>query len=415
MTQTPLTKLMRLLLLALGLGLLMGVVSSGFLTSLNWVTQVHAQQPLLLWGLPFLGILTAYVYARYGKNAHKGNNLIIDSIHQETQVPFRMAILTFIFTISTHLFGGSAGREGTGVQIGGTLAHTLSDQFKLDRNDQRLLIMAGVSAGFASVFGTPLAGAIFGMEVAFIGKFSKEALLPCFISAYVSAWVTHLLGITHTIYTIVSIPPWSLSLFVVTILASILFGLTGRSFAILIHAFKRVFTNIKLDPLLKAFLGGSLVVILMITLQATRFSGLSTWLIQAGFDGEVGLLDPLYKFGFTILTLGSGFQGGEVTPLFGIGASLGGLIGQLTKLEPSLLAAMGLIAVFGCAANAPLTTVFLGIELFGIQAWPFYLMAAVISYLVSGHHGIYSAQVIHRRKHPFGSQVEGKTLHDLHQ
>lgn len=414
MSQTPFRKLIRLMLLALGLGLLMGMISTAFLNALMWVTAVRSGQPLWLLGLPFLGALTAYVYQHHGKNAKKGNNLILDSIHQKTTVPLRMAVLTFIFTISTHLFGGSAGREGTGVQIGGTLANGLADRFKLDKSDQRILVMAGLSAGFASVFGTPLAGAVFGMEVAFIGKLGKEALVPCVISATVSVWVTALLGITHTVYSIHSIPSWSPYLILIVLVASVLFGLMGRFFSMTIHAFKRVFACCRMNEMLKSFLGGSLVIALMVLLNATRFAGLSTGLIQSGFDGNVQTLDPLLKFGFTILTLGSGFQGGEVTPLFGIGASLGGLIGQWTQIEPSLLAAMGFIAVFGCAANTPLTTVILGIELFGIQAWPFYLVASVISYGVSGHHGIYESQVVHRRKHPFGSSSPGKTLHELH-
>jgi H+/Cl- antiporter ClcA len=403
----------RLMILALGVGLMMGVISTAFLNVLEWATVLRTSQPLYLLGLPFLGVLTLYTYQRFGKNAHKGNDLIIDSIHTETQVPLRMAILTFVFTVSTHVFGGSAGREGTGVQIGGTLSNALSSLFKLDKGDQRILVMAGISAGFGSVFGTPLAGAFFGMEMAFIGKLSTEALIPCFIAAYTASTVTLLLGITHTVYSIKAIPALSPSLIVIVILACILFGLTGRFFSQSIHFVKDWIARNKLHDLLKAFLGGSLVIGLMLALSAQKFAGLSTWLIQAGFDGTVQFFDPVLKFLLTVLTLGTGFQGGEVTPLFGIGSSLGGLIGQLSNSSPSLLAALGLIAVFGCAANTPLTTVMLGIELFGFQATPFYLIAALISYYVAGHHGIYGSQIIHfGKRHPVKAH-QGKSLRDL--
>lgn len=409
----PLTWI-RLMILSLIIGLMMGIISSVFLRSLDWATELRTNQPLFLLGLPFLGVLTVYSYRRFGKNSSKGNNLIIDSIHSNIKVPFRMSILTFVFTISTHFFGGSAGREGTGVQIGGTLSNSLSRAFNLSKSDQRILVMSGISAGFASVFGTPLAGAVFGMEVAFIGKLSTEALIPCFIGAYSASMVTHLLGITHTVYAVTAYPSINLTLVLIIILSSVLFGLTGRYFAQSTHALKELIAKIKLNELVKAFLGASLVISLMFSLNATKFAGLSTWLIQAGFDGKVQLFDPLMKFLLTVLTLGSGFQGGEVTPLFGIGSSLGGLIGQFSGISPSLLAALGLIAVFGSAANTPLTMIMLGIDLFGAKALPFYIIVALISYFASGHHGIYTSQVIHLGKYyPFTTH-QGKTLHDLH-
>lgn len=398
--------------LSLATGLIMGVIGALFLSALDLVTTLRNANPWLLIGLPFLGALTAYTYHHYGKNAHQGNNLIIDSLHSETSVPLRMAFLTFFFSIGTHLFGGSAGREGTGVQIGGSLSYALAKHFKLDPHERRLLTMAGISAGFAAVFGTPLSGTFFGMEVAFIGKLSLEAFFPCVVSAYTASILTHFLGIRHTLYTIQALPSWSVILGLVLIGASILFGLTGRFFAQCSHALKRHFASITLIGWQKAFLGGTLIVVLMFSLDATQYAGLSVWLIKAGFNGTVQWFDPILKAAFTILTLGVGYQGGEVTPLFGIGASLGGFIGQLSHLEPSLFAALGLLAVFGSAANTPVATVMLGIELFGIQALPFYVIAILISYMVGGHHGIYPAQKIHRSKrHP---EHRGKHLRDLH-
>lgn len=412
MNRSLMIRMSRVMGLSLVVGVVMGLIGALFLKALDLVTSIRLDNPWLLMGLPLLGALTAFTYHRYGKNAHQANNLIIDSLHSDTPVPLRMAFLTFFFSIGTHLFGGSAGREGTGVQIGGSLSYALSRRFHLDPRERRLLTMAGISAGFAAVFGTPLSGTFFGMEVAFIGKLSFEAFFPCVISAYTASILTHLLGISHTVYAIQALPTWTMTLGLVLFASSVLFGLTGRVFADASHALKRRLGSIKLPPWQKAFLGGSMIALVMVTLQLTQYAGLSVWLIQAGFNGSVQWFDPILKAVFTILTLGFGYQGGEVTPLFGIGASLGGLIGQLSHLEPSLFAGLGLLAVFGSATNTPVATLLLGIEMFGIQALPFYLIAILISYFVSGHHGIYTAQHIHRSKrHP---DHRGKRLRDLH-
>lgn len=376
----------------------MGIISAMFLRSLEFVTTLREGFPYLIFLIPIIGVLTAYTYSKYGNGSNRGNNLIIESVHKEVKVPFRMAILTFIFTVLTHLSGGSAGREGTAVQIGGALTNKVANIFKMEHKEKRILIMSGISAAFGSVFGTPLAGTFFGMEVCFIGKLSYEAMIYCFISSYAANFVTESLGINHTVHLIKSVPSITIYTLLIVIISSILFGVFGRMFAKGIHLVKGFYNkNIK-NNIYRAIISSIVVLLVIVIFRLYKFEGLSTWLIDSGFSGEVTILDPIKKLILTILTLGAGFQGGEVTPLFDIGASLGGAIGNLTNIEPSLLAAIGMICVFGSATNTPLTTIMFGINLFGGEAVSYYIIGAFISYYVIGHNGIYGAQIINTPK-----------------
>ncbi|GAA0110387.1 MULTISPECIES: chloride channel protein [Clostridium] len=390
--------------------IVMGIISAMFLRSLEFVTTLREGFHYLIFLIPIIGVLTAYTYSKYGNGSNRGNNLIIESVHKDVKVPFRMAILTFIFTVLTHLSGGSAGREGTAVQIGGALTNKVANIFKMEHKEKRILIMSGISAAFGSVFGTPLAGTFFGMEVCFIGKISYEAMIYCFISSYAANFVTESLGINHTVHLIKSVPSITIYTLLIVIISSILFGVFGRMFAKGIHLVKGFYNkNIK-NNIYRAIVSSIAVLLVIVIFRLYKFEGLSTWLIDSGFSGEVTILDPIKKLILTILTLGAGFQGGEVTPLFDIGASLGGAIGNLTNIEPSLLAAIGMICVFGSATNTPLTTIMLGINLFGGEAVPYYIIGAFISYYVIGHNGIYGAQIINTPKLKRFEEHEGISL-----
>lgn len=383
-----------LLLLTVLTGCVMGVVAMVFLRSLSFVTALRERQPLFLALLPVVGVGTVFLYTRFGKGAQRGNNLIIDSVHQNEQVPLRMGLFTFVCTVLTHLAGGSVGREGTVVQIGGTVASGLGQRFHLHQHYKRVLIMAGISAGFGSVFGVPLAGAFFGMEMCFIGDFGYEALLPCFVASFTADYVTRALGIVHAFPTIRAVPAISWYPVLVVVLASVVFGLLGRLFAVSIRAVKLFYARRVSRPILRIILGSAVVLVVMFGLHAVAFAGLSDWMISGAFAGKTHWYDALLKLLLTVLTLGAGFQGGEVTPLFDIGAAMGGWIGQVAHVEPSLLAAVGMLAVFGCAANTPLATLMIGFEMFGTGALPYEVIAVFVSYYVSGYTGIYGAQRI---------------------
>lgn len=370
----------------------MGIISFVFLKMLGLSSVFREFFPYCIWFLPLSGMLTAFVYKRYGGESSKGNNLIIQSANEGVKVPKRLAFLTFIFTLLTHFSGGSAGREGTAVQIGGTLTSNVADKLGFKNEDRKIIILSGLSAAFGSVFGTPLAGAFFGMEVCCIGQLSVSAVIPCFLSSYLANAVTLLLGATHEVHKISAIPSLDIKSVLVFISASILFGLIGKLFALGVKYLKLLYAKIFKNTVLSALIGSVIVVLLIVLLNLNEYEGLSTWQQTTAFEGNANWYDMPVKFILTTLTLGAGFQGGEVTPLFDIGASFGGWYANLFGIEPSFLAAIGLICVFGSAANTPITTIMLGIELFGAEAVPYFVFATLISFIASGKSGIYPAQ-----------------------
>lgn len=377
---------------SLACSVFMGVISYIFLTLLNFSSVFRSYFPLCILFLPVSGIITAFIYKKYGGNSIKGNNLIIQSANEGVLVPKRLAVLTFIFTLLTHFSGGSAGREGTAVQIGGTITSNAADRFGFKGEDRKIIILSGLSAAFGSVFGTPFAGAFFGMEVCCIGQLSVSAVIPCFASSYLANEVALLLGAAHEEHTISAIPSISPMFILILITASIMFGLIGKFFALAVKYIKILYSKIFKHYIIAAFIGSLIVTLLIVSFRLNAYEGLSTWMQSDAFEGKANWYDMPIKFALTSLTLGAGFQGGEVTPLFDMGTAFGGWFGSVFNLEPSFFAAIGLICVFGSAANTPLTTIMLGIELFGAEAVPYFVAAAIISFIASGSTGIYSAQ-----------------------
>lgn len=383
---------LKVILVSLCCAVVMGIISFVFLKMLGLSSVFRDFFPYCIWFLPLSGMLTAFVYKRYGGESSKGNNLIIQSANEGVKVPKRLAFLTFIFTLLTHFSGGSAGREGTAVQIGGTLTSNVADKLGFKSDDRKIIIFSGLSAAFGSVFGTPLAGAFFGMEICCIGQLSVSAVIPCFLSSYLANVVTLLLGATHEVHKISAIPSLDIKSVLVFISASILFGLIGKLFALGVKYLKLLYAKIFKNTVLSALIGSVIVVLLIVLLNLNEYEGLSTWQQTTAFEGNANWYDMPVKFILTTLTLGAGFQGGEVTPLFDIGASFGSWYANIFGIEPSFLAAIGLICVFGSAANTPITTIMLGIELFGAEAVPYFVFASLISFIASGKSGIYSAQ-----------------------
>jgi len=392
-------------------GVLSGLASGLFLDALRRATEHQTNHRWLLFLLPVGGAVIAWLYRGYGASAVGGNNLILDHIHEsrKTSIPLRMFPLILITTVLTHLFGGSAGREGVAVQMGGAIASQIARVFRLDSAQTRLLLMCGISGGFASIFGTPLAGTIFGMEMLAIGGISYEALIPCLIAALAGNQAIHWLGIEHGHYAINSaIPALGPDVVAKVAVAAVVFGLLSAAFSESIVLLEREWRALFKNPVVKTTVGGGLVIAATLALGTRAYNGLSLPLLSAPFTGQsVPSLAFLAKLGLTALTLSVGFKGGEVTPLFVIGATAGATFAGPLGLPVDFLAALGFVAVFAAAANTPLACVAMGAELFGSSGIIYFGIAIFIAYTISGHRGIYRSQrlVTPKRLHqgPFES------------
>jgi H+/Cl- antiporter ClcA len=385
--------LLKWTLLGTAVGVLAGSAAALFLWSLEAVTRTRNAHPWLLFLLPAGGVAIGWLYHRFGRLAGRGNNLILDQLHGAGErVPLRMAPMVLAGTLVTHLLGGSAGREGTAVQMGGSLADTLARLLRLGPADRRLLLMSGISGGFAGVFGTPLAGTIFGVEVIRTGNIRYDGLVPSLVAALVSSRVADAWGVHHSHYSFGPLPAFSVALFAKVALAGLAFGLAALLFTDLVHIMKRMFAALIPVQVLRPAAGGLLVVALVYLVGTRDYTGLGIPMISAAFEGPVPDLAFIWKILFTAVTLGAGFQGGEVTPLFFVGATLGNLLGRLLAVPVSFMAGLGFVAVFAGAANTPLACIVMGVELFGHEALPYMGLACVFAYVFSGHRGIYASQ-----------------------
>lgn len=388
------------LLIASCVGICSGSASALFLFLLDLATNWRESNTWIIYLLPLGGFLVGAIYHYFGESILKGNNLLLEEIHEPKKtIPLKMFPLILISTIITHFFGGSAGREGTAVQMGGAISDQFTKLFNLNHKDRKILLITGISAGFASVFGTPLAGTVFGLEVFIIGKLYYEAILPSLFSAIVADYVCSLWSIKHTHYSIPFTPQLTPIHFLYALLAGILFGLTGLLFSKITAFFDENFKKyIKYSPL-RPFIGGIVIASAVFILGTTKYIGLGIPTIVDSFKNPLPIYDFFSKIMFTSLTLGSGFKGGEVTPLFYIGSTLGSALANFIPLPVALLAGMGFAGVFAGAANTPIACTLMGIELFGIDSGIFIAISCITAYMFSGHSGIYKAQIIGSPKH----------------
>lgn len=431
--QTILFRYSKYLAITVLLATLSGTLIALFLWLLHQATALRFKHPYLLYMLPLAGIMIFYFYRLWGKNAEKGNNLILEEIHQPGGgIPKRMAPLVVLTTVLTHLFGGSAGREGTAVQVGGASAQMISKWFSLDSQDTALILTCGIAAGFGAVFGTPLTGAIFAIEVLSIGKMNYRAMLPCLLAAFLGDATVNFWGVHHTQYHIdiftlqpstflSSYLPAAFALILKIILAGACFGFAAFLFSYLVHHFKKLFNKFIKVKWLVPVAGGVIIILLSKVNGKPDYLGLG---VEAAYPGaitipsafHVGGADTwswLWKSIYTSITLASGFKGGEVTPLFYIGATLGNTLSVILNAPAGLFAALGFIAVFSGATNTPLACTIMGAELFGSEYLHFFAIACFVAYFCSGNSGIYSAQLLENDKLNIWKNSRRRSLADL--
>lgn len=406
--------LFKWLLICSVIGVCIGSASAGFLQSLDWVSNYRENHLWIIAGLPLGGLTIGLLYHYYGKEVAAGNNLLIDTIiNPQKTIPFYMAPFVYVGTMVTHLLGGSAGREGTALQMAGAIADQFSKPLKLSADERKTLIIAAIAAGFGSVFGTPLAGAVFGLEVFLIGRLSYTAIFPAFTAAIIADLVTKLWKTAHTPYHIDFVPAISPLYIVYAIIAGLAFGLCAALFSKTLHFTSSIFKNNIAFPPLRPLVGGIIVALAIFAIGTTKYIGLGIPTIVSSFNQHLPSYDFALKMAFTIVTLAAGFKGGEVTPLFFIGAVLGNALAYFIPLPLGLLAGMGFVAVFAGATNTPLACTLMAMELFGSECGVYVAIACVVSYLLSGNTGIYTNQMIGETKHARFKRYLGKRLNEL--
>jgi H+/Cl- antiporter ClcA len=414
----------RWFLLVIPVALVSGSMVALFLYLLNQATLLRWNYGWLIFFLPLAGVVIVALYRFKGKNSEAGNNLVMDEISKPGGgIPVRMAPFVLITTVVTHLFGGSAGREGTAVQIGGSMAHYIGKKLKLNKDDMRILLISGVAAGFGAVFGTPVTGAIFALEVMAIGRIKYDALLPAFLASVMADIVCSAYGIQHTHYHIdfqdtlsgsTAFLHFDLPLLLSVMVAGALFGLAGFAFSELSHIIKSLSNKYISKKLLIPVIGGGLVLAISFLLGTRDYLGIGVTtpdgtgvsIVNAFKAGGSETFSWFWKLLLTAITLSTGFKGGEVTPLFFIGATLGNTLAMVSGNPVELFAGLGFIAVFAGATNTPLACTFMGVELFGGEYVLYYAVACFIAYYFSGHTGIYTSQRVSVSKANLNNSVD---------
>ena len=385
-------------LFGLLMGALGGLLGAGFHHALHFVTHLRAHNTWLIFLLPIGGLLSVGIYTLFRQRSNRGTNQIIDAVLDGEEVNPLVAPTIFLATATTHLFGGSAGREGAALQLGGATASLLSKLFHLNEQDRKILIMSGMSAVFAGLFGTPLTAALFCMEFESVGTIFSPALLPCYLAAFTAAKISGLLGVhaegllLETVTTVTLGNAWKF------LLLAALVSFVGILMCWVFHKAEHLAAHTFKNPWIRIVIGGVLVMGLTLLVGDHRYNGAGMDMALGAVEGNANWFDFLLKMLFTAITLAAGFKGGEIVPTFCIGATFGCVLGGLLGLDAGLCGALGLVGLFCCATNSPFASIVLSIEMFGGANLHLFALVCVICFVLSGHSGLYSSQIIHFAK-----------------
>lgn len=380
--------------LAIVTGLLGGVIGSPFHIAVELATEARSAHPWLLFLLPIAGVIIALLYQLLKTSGNFGTNQIIEAVQSDRKIPLALAPLIFVSTVLTHLCGGSAGREGAALQLGGTIGSQVGRWFRLDEKDMHLIVMCGMSAVFSALFGTPLTAAFFAMEVISIGVIYYVGLVPCLVSSLTAYWISLLFGAHPVHFNLTFVPELSPVTVLQVMALAALCAVLSIFFCLVMRQSHRFLDKKLPNAYLRAFLGGVAIILLTLVLGTTAYNGAGMDVVERAIAGSARPEAFLLKIVFTAITIGSGFKGGEIVPTFFIGASFGCVAGRLLGLDPGFAAAIGLIALFCGVVNSPVASILLSIELFGAESVLLFAAACAVSYMLSGYYGLYSSQKI---------------------
>lgn len=379
---------------ALITGVVVGGISTMFHFAITIATMVRERNTWILYLLPIGGLIIVCCYRLVKDDKELSTNSVLSAIHSNEKLPLKMAPLIFISTVITHLFGGSAGREGAALQLGGSIGNGLGALFHFDDNDKHIMIMCGMSAAFSALFGTPMAAAIFSMEVISVGIMQYSALVPCVIASLSAFSIAQLFGVGQEVFTVSVVPNFTIfSAAKVSILA-VLCAVLSIAFCVMLHQTEHLYKRLFKNPYLRIVIGGCIVILLTMLVGSQTYNGTGMLLIEEAFEGGTAPYAFLLKMIFTALTIGAGYKGGEIVPSFAIGAAFGCLFGNIIGFSPELCAAVGMTSLFCGVTNCPITSLLISFELFGYEGMPYYLLAIAFSYMLSGYYGLYSSQRI---------------------
>lgn len=376
------------------IGIVIGLVGAAFWHGMEKVNHIRQGQPLIVLGLPVAGLLIVFLYHIAGRKNDHGTNSVLAAVRSEEELKVVTAPLIFVSTLLTHLFGGSAGREGAALQIGGNLGSWLGKLLRLNETDMRAAVMCGMSACFSVLFGTPLAAAVFSMEVVNVGVMYYSALMPCVFAGLIALGVAKLFGVHGEALSIAVVPEFTLINAGKIVIVGLLCALVSALFCTVLHEVSKYGKKWLSNPYLRIFLVGALIAGINLLLGTTDYMGAGMNVIERSLHGEVRPEAFLIKMILTALTLGVGYKGGEIVPSFFIGATFGCLMGQILGLSPSMCAAVGMICVFCGVTNSPIASLLIALELFGMEGIYFVLIGIAVSYRLSGYCSLYETQRI---------------------
>ena len=380
------------------LGLLMGLLGGGlgalFHHALHFVTALRQANGWLVLLLPGAGLLSVGIYRLFRLRGNRGTNEIIDAVLNGEQLKPLIAPAIFLSTSLTHLFGGSAGREGAALQLGGSVASVLGRGLRLPENERTVLIMSGMSAVFAGLFGTPLTATLFTMEFASVGTIFSPALLPCYLAAFTASRLSLALGVHPEGIALSEPVAFTASTNIRVLVLALAVGLLGIAMCFLFHEAEHLAANKIKNQWLRIFLGGSVIAVLTLAVGDQRYNGAGMDMALKAVEGQADWYDFLLKLLFTAVTLAAGFKGGEIVPTFCIGATFGCALAGLMGLDPGIGAALGLVGLFCCVTNSPIAAIILSVEMFGSQNLYLFAFVCVIAFVISGNWGLYASQII---------------------